>query len=109
MAASPNSFPAWKRRQVERAVKLYRDFTGEEPETFEEMDMPNYDTVICVGTVDGILYTTRRDHKTESYIHEFEENARPLLCVTHDGQAMVILGGGFTFTEAGFVDDRHAE
>lgn len=94
-----------RKKAVENAKELYREFTGMEPDSIEEVDIPDYDAAICVGTVDGIMYTTIRDEVTESYVHEFDEHARPLLCVTHDGQAMVILGGGFTFTDAGFVDD----
>lgn len=77
-----------------------------DPDTMEQVEIPEYEAAICVGTVDGIMYTTERDENVESYIHEFKEHARPLLCVTHDGQAIVILGGGFTFTDAGFEDDK---
>lgn len=96
-------------QKIDAAKELYREFTGMEPDQIEEVEVPQYDAVMCVGTVDGILYTTERENEVESYIHEFSRNARPLLCVTHDGQAIVILGGGFTFNEAGFVDDPPAE
>lgn len=96
---------ARRQRALDEAKQLYRDFTGMEPDAVDEVSIPDVDAAVCVGTVDGILYTTTRDDEEESYIHEFSRNARPLLCVSHDGQAMVILGGGFTFTDAGFVDD----
>ena len=96
-------------RALAKAKKLYREFTGMEPDSIEEVTVPDVSAAVCVGTMDGILYTTERDGEVESYIHEFDEHARPLLCVTHDGQAMVILGGGFQFTEAGFVDDPPTE
>jgi hypothetical protein len=96
------------RRALAKAKKLYRDFTGMEPDSIEEVTVPDVDAAVCVGTMDFLGYTTVRDGVTESYIHEFDAHARPLLCVTHDGQAMVILGGGFTFGEAGFVDDPPA-
>lgn len=106
MAASGKAFSTLRDSQkLRRAKKLYRDFTGHDPDSIEEIDMPESDIAICVGTVDGILYSTVRDGEAESYIHEFDVHARPLLCVTHDGQAIVILGGGFSFTDAGFVDD----
>jgi len=66
-----------------------------------------YDVVFRVGTVDGVLYTTVRDGRTEKYIHEFRKKSRPhlaVLAVSHDGKQLFILGGGYTFTERGIVD-----
>ena len=100
-----NARNAPSREAVKSAEQLYKDFTGMDVDSVEEVDVPDIEAAVCVGTMDGIMYTTTRDDVTEHYIHEFEENARPLLCVSHDGRVMVILGGEFQFGSAGFEDD----
>jgi len=94
-----------RNRALDEAKELYRDFTGMDVDSVEEVDIPEIDAAICVGTMDAVCYTTTRDGEVESYIHEFKENARPLLAVSNDGRVMVIIGGDFTFTDAGFEDD----
>lgn len=57
-----------------------------------------------IGEVDGILYSTIRDGNPEKYIHRFKKKSRPLLAASFDGSQLYILGGGYTFTERGIVD-----
>jgi hypothetical protein len=57
-----------------------------------------------IGDCDGILYTTVRDGVTESYIHKFKKKSRPVLASSFDGKQLLILAGGYEFTERGIVD-----
>lgn len=54
---------------------------------------------------DGILYETVRDGKVEHYVHKFKKGARPVLAAGHDGKSLALIGGKFTFTERGIVDN----
>jgi len=63
------------------------------------------DVVYRMGICDGILYTTVRDGKTEHYIHKFKRSAKPELCVAHDGSSLHLVGGDYTVTERGIVDN----
>ncbi|PCI44005.1 MAG: hypothetical protein COB41_05570 [Proteobacteria bacterium] len=83
---------------------MYRDFTGEEPKSFDQVSVAWPKTALVVGTCDGIMYTTRRDGEIEHYIHKFKVSARPLLVANHDGKSLGLIGGKFNFTERGIVD-----
>lgn len=100
-----NPVPPSSLAQQRQAEDLYRQFTGHtelETVTIDKPVMP--DVVLVVGDVDGILYTTVRDGKTEKYIHKFKKNCRPLFCVAPDGKQLFMLGGSYDFTERGIVD-----
>lgn len=60
---------------------------------------------LVIGELDGVLYTTIRDGKTEKYIHRFGKKSRPLLTARADGKQLGIVGGRFQMTEAG-IEDR---
>lgn len=99
--------PPSKRVQIREASKLYADFTGHKAEIVDEIPKPSIpDVLISVGTVDGIMYTTVRDGKTEMYVHEFKGDAKPEFCVSPDGKAIFLIGGQYKFTERGIVDQR---
>lgn len=66
--------------------------------------MPVPDVGLKIGHLDGVLYTTVRDGKTEKYIHKFKRSSRPLLAVSFDGKNLIMLGGAYQFTERGIVD-----
>jgi hypothetical protein len=101
----PNPVPASKKVQVRNASDLYTRFTGHEATEYELVDKPVIpDVMLQVGDIDGVLYTTVRDGKTEKYIHKFKKNCRPLFCVSHDGKQLYMLGGSYDFTELGIVD-----
>lgn len=99
--------PPSKRVQVREAKKLYADFTGHRAEVVDEIDKPTIpDVAVFVGMVDGIMYRTVRDGKEELYVHEFKGAAKPAFCVSPDGKQILFVGGHYTFTERGIVDQR---
>lgn len=101
-----NPFPEHIRHDLIRdAARLFRDFTGEEGELVGELKNVQWPTVVAAfGTLDGVLYTTVRDGKTERYVHEFREKSKPLLCASPDGRMLVIVLGKYRFTDRGIVD-----
>ena len=99
-----NPVPLARNTKIERASRLYRDFTGHIPENVDEFIIEPTDVALLVGECDGILYTTVRDGTTESYIHKFKKRSRPLLAASHDGKQLILLGGAFQFTDRGIVD-----
>lgn len=92
------------RGQIEDARKLFRDFRGDAPEGLRKVRLPTPKTGLVIGELDGVLYTTVRDGKRESYIHEFSTKSRPLLIASHDGASLHIVGGQYEFTDAGIED-----
>lgn len=92
-------------KNVQRAALLYERFTGHEADEAVKINVPSTPReAVCIGDVDGILYTTIRDGKVEQYIHKFAKNDRPLFCVTSNGKQILFVGGRYTFTERGIVD-----
>jgi len=69
------------------------------------MKLPLPKAGLVIGELDGVLYTTQRDGKTEKYIHEFKKRSRPLLISSNDGTSLHILGGRYGMTERGIVDN----
>jgi hypothetical protein len=93
--------------EMAQARKLFEDFTGHELTHAKRLPAPKLPRLaVKIGTVDGILYTTVRDGKTERYIHEFKRKARPTFAVSPDGRQLFMLGGAYNFTERGIVDKR---
>jgi len=90
--------------QIKEATERFKDFTGHDPEYVDSLQYDQYGVYFRVGDCDGILYTTIRDGVKESYIHKFKKKSRPHLCASFDGQQLIILGGGYSFTERGIVD-----
>lgn len=95
--------PESKRVKVRRAVKLYEDFRGDEPEFIDTVEIDDYDTFMVIGYLDFVGYHTNRDGEDERYIHHFNEKSRPLLCSSHDGKQLIIVGGQYRFTERGII------
>lgn len=92
---------------IRRAARLYSDFTGHDDVSVQKIRVPaRPKTMLAIGQVDGILYSTVRDHVAERYIHEFKGKARPLLLASPDGTQLFLLGGAYDFTERGIVDRR---
>lgn len=89
---------------VHQAKLRFANFTGHKGEVVGTVDIPDDDVLVIVGELDGVLYTTVRDGKTERYVHQFENGAKPTLCVSADGKRVHILGGNFKFTRRGFED-----
>lgn len=91
--------------EVQKAARLYTRFSGHEAESVGRVKVPNVPKVgVLIGDVDGILYTTVRDGKTEKYIHKFKPKDKPLFVVSPDGRTIYFVGGRYDFTERGIVD-----
>lgn len=94
------------RRALGAAVKLYKDFRGDEPTEVVEVRLPAKPrALLTVGECLGIMYRTRRDGKVEDYLHRFTKKARPTLAVSSDGLQLFLLGGAYSVTDRGIVDD----
>lgn len=92
--------------QVDAAKKLYTRFTGHQAEVVGEVDAPEWPEVLnLVGEVFAIEYDTVRDGKYEKYRHEFHKKSRPLFGTSPDGKMLCLIGGSYTFTERGIVDE----
>lgn len=91
--------------QIRKAANLYERFSGHDAEEIGRIKVPPIPKVgICVGTIDGVLYTTVRDNQTEKYIHKFKSVDKPLFVVSPDGKSLYLVGGRYDFTERGIVD-----
>ena len=99
-----NPVPLSKHAKIGKAVELFENFTGHTPKYVDRIDIPAHDVALKIGQCDGVLYTTVRDGRRESYIHKFNKSARPLLCTTFDGRQLLLIGGSFEFTETGIND-----
>lgn len=91
--------------QLARAGKLYKEFSGHEPDETETINVPDMPrALLVIGQLEGVIYSTVRDDEAERYIHEFRHKSRPLLCASPDGDQLYIVGGAYEFTERGIVD-----
>ena len=91
---------------ISRAADLYERFSGHGAEEIGRVRVNPLPRVgVAIGEVDGILYTTTRDGVVEQYIHKFRRRDKPLFVVAPDGKALFLVGGRYTFTERGIVDD----
>jgi hypothetical protein len=94
------------RDAISRAADLYERFSGHDAEEIGRVQVRPLPRVgVAVGEVDGILYTTTRDGRTEKYIHKFRMRDKPLFVVAPDGKGLFLVGGRYTFTERGIVDE----
>lgn len=98
-----NPVPPSKRVKMSHAVKLFQDFRGDDPEFIDTVTIPDYDTFMVIGYLDFVGYHTIRDGDDERYVHHFDEESRPLLCASHDGKQLIILGGGYKFGDRGII------
>jgi hypothetical protein len=108
-ARVPPSSRARVRRRVksnaQRAALLAERFTGHDADILGEIEIdPLPDAVAVIGECDAVCYTTVRDGRRESYIHEFRSRDKPLLAVSPDGRRLLLIGGRYLFTERGIVD-----
>jgi hypothetical protein len=94
-----------KREGLKRAARLLKDFSGHDPSEVLQISEPDVREGLVIGTLDAVPYTTVRDGKTQSYLHEFGKSSRPLLVASSDGKRLRVVGGRFQFTEAG-IEDR---
>jgi len=90
----------------ERAIREYEEFRGAKPTKVIEYRMPDGDVDAWdMGEVTAIAYKTRRDGRTEDYIHEFGRKKGPRLNVAAGGTDVFLTGGKYRVTERGFEDD----
>lgn len=108
LSEKPTGFrmnPAPRRNEIQRAAKLYKDFTGHIVTKAAQVALPGLPTVgLAIGPCLGIMYSTVRDGKREKYLHQFRKGSQPLVVVGSDGDSVLLLGGAFTFTNRGFED-----
>lgn len=97
--------PSIRDPELQTAAKLLEEFSGHKPTEVLRISEKPMRKGLVIGTLDGVLYTTVRDGKTEAYIHKFRKSSRPLLTARADGQQLGIVGGRFQMTEAG-IEDR---
>lgn len=95
-------------RNMRKAVRLYTDFTGHDPQFVDEWAVDIPDTALQVGHVTGILYKCRMDGRMQEFMHEFTGKSRPILAAGADGHQLLLLGGDYKFTERGIVDGTYS-
>lgn len=90
--------------RLRRAVKLYRDFHGEEPKYIDEYYIVVPSHALKIGMLEGVIYSARMDGKNERFLHEFSGKSRPILAVSADGTQLLVLAGNYRMTDRGIVD-----
>ena len=80
-------------QKIKKAKKLFEAFRVEEPRFIDEVDLEPLDVGVNIGLCDGILYTTVREGIEESYIHHFDEESKPALVSSYDGDRLFLIGG----------------
>lgn len=98
-----NPVPPSKRVKLSHAVDLYQRFRGDDPEYIDTIEVADYDTFMVIGYLDFVGYHTIRDGEHERYVHHFDEKSRPLLCSSHDGKQLIIVGGRYKFGDRGII------
>lgn len=101
---STGTYQGKDRGKIKKAVELFENFSGNQAEYVDTFNIPVPDVALKIGQLDGVMYTTNRDGKTEHYIHKFKKSSRPLFAVTFDGDQLIMIGGSYHFTEKGIVD-----
>jgi hypothetical protein len=90
--------------EVREAQERYQEFTGHDANEARKVKVRIPRVAVEIGDLDGVLYTTVRDGRTEKYVHKFKRNSRPVLAAGSDGKTLHVIGGDFEFTERGIVD-----
>jgi hypothetical protein len=103
--AARKTNPSLRDAELQQAGRLLEEFSGHTPTEVLRVSESPMRKGLVIGQLDGVLYTTVRDGKTESYIHKFRKKSRPLLTARADGKQLGIVGGRFQMTEAG-IEDR---
>jgi hypothetical protein len=95
-----------KSELIRKASALYEKFSGHTATEGARIKIPKMPAVaVCIGDIDGILYTTVRDGVVERYIHKFRAKDKPLFAVSPDGKQLFMIGGNYNFTERGIIDE----
>lgn len=92
-------------RQLKEAVHLYQKFHGEVPKFVTQMRARARDKYLLqIGTLEGVMYSAKRDGVTKKYLHQFDRRSAPILASSYDGKQLYVIGGDYDFTEDGIVD-----
>jgi hypothetical protein len=89
---------------VRRAAKLYHDFREETPQRARRVAVKLPRTVMVMGTLDAVLYTTTIRGKATRFKHTFAKGCKPLLCAGPGRAQLVLVGGRYKVTYRGIVD-----
>lgn len=95
------------KREIRQAVALYESFREKTPRKLNTVTMKVPKVVAVIGHVEGLDYRTTHGKKVTLYHHDFVPGSRPLLCVSANGEQLLLLGGRYKFTERGIVDRDH--
>jgi hypothetical protein len=90
--------------ELKQAVELYTSFREAKPKRVDVVEMEHPSVVMVIGHLESVDYRTTHGGKLQLYRHDFARGSRPLLCVSADGEQLVLVGGRYTFTEDGIVD-----
>lgn len=91
-------------RELRQAVKLFQRFHGQEPKKIGMARVQLPRALMRVGPLPYLFYIAPWKGRETLFKHTFARHARPLLCASHDGRALFIVGGGYDFTRDGIVD-----
>jgi len=95
------------RRELHKAVKLYRKFREAEPEHIGVAKLEVPTVLMQIGPVPYMYYeTTHRNGRPILYRHTFAKHARPTLCASPNGKALFLVGGRYDFTADGILDRK---
>ena len=90
---------------MEEAAFRLSEFVGREVVEFSEVDLrTDYDVGYVLGDLAEISYIAERDGEIFQFEHEFAEQSRPLLIVSHDGKQLIIAGGRYDVSDRGIID-----
>lgn len=88
---------------ITQATRLFRAYFDRDPQGDEisRVAMRGPDDALAIGPLYGLIYHSEIERKP--FIHKFKASDRPLLLVSSDGRQIYVLGGGYRFTERGFI------
>jgi hypothetical protein len=93
-----------KRRDVQKALKLYEEFRENVPQRGREIEIDMPTVLMVMGHIRFIGYDTTRKGKTELYGHNFAPGSRPILCADGNTGQLFIIEGRYKVTPRGIVD-----
>jgi hypothetical protein len=92
-------------KEYRQAIQLYQKFREAPPRKVGTMQLQMPRMLVRIGPIPWLYYlTTHRDGKEILYKHTFAKHARPILCASHNGRSLYLVGGRYDFTGDGIVD-----
>lgn len=89
---------------LDTALRAFERFTAHGVGSIETLPQPTAPGVVYVlGELADVSYIAKRGGQVNTFLHAFKKSARPRLAVSHDGQQLYILGGGYRVTSHGIV------